>query len=73
MADEVVEVTIRPDGTVSIGVEGMPGGRCLEETADLVDGLGGHVESREMTAEAYVDDDRILDDRSRDERREVGR
>jgi hypothetical protein len=55
MTDEVVRVTIGPDGKVAVEVEGMPGGRCLDETADLIDALGGDIEAREMTAEAYID------------------
>lgn len=57
MGQETVEVTIGPDGKVSIGVAGMAGERCLDETADLVQVLGGDVEAQEMTGDAYVDED----------------
>lgn len=55
MAEEIVKVSIGPDGKVAIEVEGIAGTGCLEETEDLVRALGGEVESQEMTAEAYVE------------------
>jgi hypothetical protein len=57
MGEEIVKVTIAPDGKVELRVEGMAGMGCLEETADLVRLLGGEVEAQEMTAEAYVEGD----------------
>ena len=55
MAEEIIEVTIGPDGTVEMHVNGMAGMSCLAETGDLVRLLGGEIESQELTAEAYVD------------------
>ncbi|MFC5753708.1 DUF2997 domain-containing protein [Actinomadura rugatobispora] len=57
MAEQNIEVTIAPDGTVGMHVDGIAGMGCLEETEDLVRMLGGDVETREMTAEAYVEDE----------------
>ncbi|MBO2465836.1 DUF2997 domain-containing protein [Actinomadura violacea] len=51
--DEVVEVTVRADGSVEIHVSGVDGMGCLETTEELVRSLGGRVESQELTAEAY--------------------
>ncbi|MEU2061250.1 DUF2997 domain-containing protein [Streptomyces sp. NPDC013455] len=55
MADEILEVTVRPDGRVELHVQGMEGMSCLAETEELVSRLGGDVESQELTAEAYVE------------------
>lgn len=54
MADEVINVTIRPDGTVEMAVEGVEGMACLGDTQDLVTLLGGEVVSQELTGDAYV-------------------
>lgn len=48
-----IDVYIEKDGRVRIEVRGVKGGGCLELTAPLEEALGGQVESREMTAEAY--------------------
>lgn len=48
-----VEVIIQPDGRVRIQVRGVKGVACLDLTAALEQALGGQVESREMTPEAY--------------------
>lgn len=63
MAEEIVEVTISPDGKVEMHVNGVPGMACLTETEDLVRLLGGEVESQELTSEAYVDTDQEQQDR----------
>lgn len=63
MADEVVRVTINPDGTVSMQVEGVPGMDCLAETEDLLRLLGGEVAAQELTAEAYVDAEQAGEER----------
>jgi hypothetical protein len=55
MADESIEITISPDGSVSALVNGIAGLGCLSETEDLVHLLGGEVEAQELTGEAYVD------------------
>lgn len=54
MADEVVEVSIGADGTVAMSVRGMAGMECLTHTEGLVELLGGDIESRELTDEAYT-------------------
>lgn len=53
MGEQIVEVKIGPDGTVEMHVEGMPGMVCLSDTQDLVNLLGGEVETQELTGEAY--------------------
>jgi hypothetical protein len=55
MAEEIIEVTIRPDGKVEMRVNGIPGMDCLAQTQDLARLLGGEVEAQELTAEAYQD------------------
>ncbi len=55
MAEEIIEVTIRPDGKVEMNVTGVPGMDCLERTGELIRLLGGEVEAQELTAEAYQD------------------
>jgi hypothetical protein len=49
-----VEVFIDENGRVRIEVHGVQGTKCLDLTKDLEQALGGEVESREMTAEAYA-------------------
>jgi hypothetical protein len=53
VAEEVVEVTISPDGKVEMRVAGIPGMSCLESTEDLARLLGGEIETQQLTAEAY--------------------
>jgi hypothetical protein len=55
MAEEIIEVTIRPDGKVEMTVNGIPGMDCVAETEDLARLLGGQVEAQELTPEAYQD------------------
>jgi Protein of unknown function (DUF2997) len=55
MAEEIIEVTIRPDGEVEMRVEGIPGMSCLAATGNLARLLGGEIEVQELTAEAYED------------------
>jgi hypothetical protein len=55
MAEEIVEVTIEPDGTVKMRVSGVTGMSCLTETGDLIALLGGRVEAQELTGEAYAE------------------
>lgn len=50
---EEIEITIDTNGQVHIQVRGVKGTICLELTKDLEAALGGRVESREMTPEAY--------------------
>jgi hypothetical protein len=50
---EEIEVIIEKDGTVRIQVRGVKGEACLDLTKDLEAALGGQVEVREMTPEAY--------------------
>lgn len=63
MADEVIEVSIGPDGTVAMSVVGVNGMECVPQTEDLVRLLGGEIESRELTDEAYVEVERDAQDR----------
>lgn len=48
-----IEVFIDKDGQVRIHVRGVKGTACLGITAALEQALGGQVEVREMTPEAY--------------------
>jgi hypothetical protein len=48
-----VDVFIDKDGQVRVEVRGVKGMSCLDLTKALEAALGGQVESREMTAEAY--------------------
>lgn len=48
-----IEVFIDKDGKVRIEVRGVKGMSCLDLTKDLEEALGGEVEDREMTPEAY--------------------
>jgi acylphosphatase len=50
---EEIEVIIEKDGRVRIEVRGVKGDACLDLTQALEEALGGEVESREMTPEAY--------------------
>jgi hypothetical protein len=53
MGEEIIEVTIGPDGKVEMRVNGIAGMDCLSETEDLVLLLGGEIESRELTSQAF--------------------
>lgn len=66
MADEpVVELEVRPDGTVRFEVSGAPGAAC-EEWAELVlAALDGREVSREQTEETYRKPRRRLSERLR--------
>ena len=55
MAEEIVEITVLPDGKVEMRVTGIAGLDCVAETEDLARLLGGETEARELTAEAYQD------------------
>lgn len=57
MAEETVEVVIKPDGKVEIHVAGYAGMECLNATEDLIRSLGGQVEEQSLTTEAYQDVD----------------
>ncbi len=48
-----IEVFIEQDGQVRIEVRGVTGMSCLDLTQALEGALGGQVEAREMTPEAY--------------------
>jgi hypothetical protein len=48
-----IEVFIDENGRVRIEVRGVKGMGCLDLTRDLEEALGGEIESREMTPEAY--------------------
>ena len=53
MGLEEIEVFIDKDGQMRIEVRGVKGMSCLDLTKDLEEALGGEVEEREMTPEAY--------------------
>jgi hypothetical protein len=54
MADKKeLEITIAPDGTVSVQVKCIKGQSCVDETKFLEEALGGKIESRELTSEYY--------------------
>jgi hypothetical protein len=55
VAEEIIEITIRPDGKVEMHVTGVPGMDCVERTEELSQLPGGEVEAQELTAEAYQD------------------
>jgi hypothetical protein len=48
-----LEITIAPDGTVSVQVKCIKGASCVDETKFLEEALGNTVESRELTSEYY--------------------
>jgi len=48
-----IEVFIEKDGRVLIQVRGAKGLTCLDLTRELEEALGGQIEAREMTPEAY--------------------
>jgi hypothetical protein len=51
MEIEEIQVTLLPDGTVQINVQGVKGSACLDITRELEQVLGGVVVSRVMTEE----------------------
>jgi hypothetical protein len=63
MPEEIVEITITPDGKLEMHVSGVPGMDCVTETEDLVRLAGGEVESQELTGEAYQDAEQRQQDR----------
>lgn len=65
MSEEVIEVTIGPDGGVEMHVNGVAGMECLTVTEDLVQLLGGEIASQELTGEAYVEADEEQSERLR--------
>jgi hypothetical protein len=48
-----IEVFIEKNGQVRIEVRGVKGLSCLDLTKDLERVLGGQVQDRQLTAEAY--------------------
>ena len=48
-----MEITIGPDGTVTVRVRCVKGQSCVDESRFLEEALGGAVESRELTSEYY--------------------
>ncbi len=48
-----VEVFIEKDGRVRVEVRGVKGMSCLEVTQALEAALGGQVQDRQLTPEAY--------------------
>lgn len=53
MEVQEIEVFIDKNGQIRIEVHGVKGMSCLDLTKDLEETLGGEIESREMTPEAY--------------------
>ena len=53
MNKKELEITINPDGSVSVQVKCIKGQSCVDETKFLEEALGGKVESRELTSEYY--------------------
>lgn len=52
-AKKELEITINPDGTVSVLVKCVDGQSCVDETKFLEAALGNKIESRELTADYY--------------------
>lgn len=48
-----LEITIGPDGEVTVRVNCVKGASCVDETKFLEQALGGEIESRELTSEYY--------------------
>jgi hypothetical protein len=48
-----IDVFIEKNGQVRIEVRGIKGVSCLDVTKHVEEALGGQVEAREMTPEAY--------------------
>jgi hypothetical protein len=48
-----LEITIGPDGKVTVHVKCVPGQSCVDESKFLEEALGGKIESRELTSEYY--------------------
>ncbi len=53
MEFQEINLIIDPDGRVHIEVRGAKGLECLELTRPLEEALGGQVEERTMTPDAY--------------------
>ncbi len=53
MEIQEIEVFIDAEGKVQLQVRGVKGMECLELTKELEAALGGQIEAREMTPEAY--------------------
>jgi hypothetical protein len=51
---EEVEVTVSPDGKVTVHVRGVQGQACLTKTQELISLLGGDIEDQELTTEAFI-------------------
>ena len=54
-----LEVTIGPDGKVSMQVKCVAGSACEEFTKPLEEALGGEIIDRQRTAEYYQDEEEI--------------
>lgn len=48
-----LEITIGPDGSVSVLVKCVDGQSCVDETKFLEQALGNTIESRELTPDYY--------------------
>jgi hypothetical protein len=69
---EEVQVTLLPDGTVQIQVNGIKDNTCLEITRELEQALGGSIISRVMTQEglAAFDPSPLLQEKKQVRRRQ---
>ena len=59
-----MEVTITPDGKVSMQVKCVPGKACEEFSEFLEDALGGEVIERQRTAEYYQEEEQTAQKQS---------
>jgi hypothetical protein len=58
---EEIEIFIEKDGRVRIEVRGAKGMACLDLTRELEAALGGAIELREFTPEAYSEGVEVTD------------
>ena len=54
MAKQELEITVDPEGRVSIKVRGVRGKGCIDLTKPLEDALGSEIESRTYTPDYYT-------------------
>ena len=65
MEIQEIDVFIEKNGQVRIEVHGVQGMSCLDLTKDLEDALGGQVEEREMSHEAYESSEVSVEEQQR--------
>ena len=69
MEVEEIQVIIEKDGRVRVEVRGVKGNACLDLTQALEQALGGQVEEREMTPEAYEEAPERVQDHQQQKKR----